>query len=523
MILKFLSPMIKDVRPLDGHAMRTPAHAWRRARRGLSIMEVLFAIGVLMVGLLGIAAVLPVGTKNAAGALRSDATTGAVENQIHNARTRLGTSLTRVQLPMHSSTVNTAGIGPASGLSTGVSPDSIERYAGKPFGSTDITNLITYATARGTSSGYLGLNVDSTGTVLSDPFEPIAASRLIPRPSFCIDPAFLTAAPNIRTDAGGVGTRPINGYDRTRFPCYDLNYNPLNSPGAQLTVAAGMAMTPRMYRVGLTSEFDAATPSNVTSQMLLSERDGLPLMRPKDKTRAPGLFIRRTSGTVGPLDVQRSGNYSSMITIVPTGGIGRNYEVSVVVFESRQLTTNVLNLDTDDINFVSRLTPFTAGTWPNDGAAAEDRTYGDEVVGLVEASPGMIIGGVGQLTYIHSETCNPTIKPGHWVMLGRWIEPEGINRFSWYRVSDVITPPAHDAVAGVYRTSIEVRGPDWLFHPAQVPISGSGAPLAFQWNTSPTAPGDPPYAFTVNDYNRLTTILVKMPTVVSVQTITMTL
>ena len=81
---------------------RTAMRAGYPQRDGLSIMEVLFAIGVLMIGLLGIASILPVAGRNAANALRSDATAGAVENQINNAAARVSEQLTSVDVPNQS-------------------------------------------------------------------------------------------------------------------------------------------------------------------------------------------------------------------------------------------------------------------------------------------------------------------------------------------------------------------------------------------------------------------------------------
>jgi hypothetical protein len=72
---------------------------WSNNRGGLSIMEVIFAVGVLLIGLLGIASILPVAANNANNALRSDATTAAIENQISNAVGRLPERLTYVDVP----------------------------------------------------------------------------------------------------------------------------------------------------------------------------------------------------------------------------------------------------------------------------------------------------------------------------------------------------------------------------------------------------------------------------------------
>ena len=54
----------------------------------------------------------------------------------------------------------------------------------------------------------------------------------------------------------------------------------------------------------------------------------------------PGLLVRPTGATVGPTTAQRTGRYSTLITLVPTSVGGRNYEASIVVFETRKLTIN---------------------------------------------------------------------------------------------------------------------------------------------------------------------------------------
>jgi hypothetical protein len=194
---------------------------------------------------------------------------------------------------------------------------------------------------------------------------------------------------------------------------------------------------------------------------------------------------------------------------------GRDYEASIVVVESRRLTINDPGIATPANVF--NLAPYVASRWDDETAAPATRTYGEEVLGIVESAPGPIVGGVGQFTYVHSAACNPDIGVNDWVMLCRWIPNEAINRFAWYRVTDVISEPTiYTGPPVIYRTTIEVRGGDWLFHPTQVALSGAAVGTAGAFLYSP------PGGAGTNAYNRRATTIVKMPNVVAVRTMNIT-
>ena len=531
-----------------------------RSRNGLSIMEVMFAIGVLVIGLLGIASILPVAARNASNALQADATTAAVENQVSNAIARITSNLTHVDVPSNSLVAYSGtaspyfpGFGPYSGLApypsfpsgaTTFGNNQIEFGIGNFYNRVSLQTPILRTTisgtrvpavtgipVNGTAAGYRGLNFATVAPAAAafpsdidwfyDPISTQPNSVPVPRPSFCIDPAFLTAASNLRDDRAALGNRNVNGYDRTRFPCYDMNYDPTASPGDVLS-SASFAMTPRMHRVVLPDNNSFATVRTyLGSSVALSERDELPLVRPTGELRdnAPGLLTRPSAGAVGPTGGVRTGKFSTMITLVPEAASGNQYTASIVVFESRQLAINPPGT-VSSVQAIFNLEPHTTLPWADETAAAEERTYGEEVLGIVTAAPSLIEGGVGTFTYTHSATCNPEIDNGDWLMLARWDPISGLNRFAWYRVSDVLSGP--ELVAGppsVYVTTIEVRGEDWLFHPSQVATTGvlAGTSGAFVY-TTPTASATEPA-----NYNRQCTIVVRMPSVVSVRTLNLSL
>ena len=276
-------------------------------------------------------------------------------------------------------------------------------------------------------------------------------------------------------------------------------------------------MTPRMYRVSLNSSEALGAPASAVAKVLLSERDGLPVTKSKDTSLPPSLLFSAI-GAADRLDPQRSGAFSSMVLLAPTNATASSYEVSVVVFEGRQLTTNTMGLDTTSFAEVFPLAPFPANpAWVDqETAPASSRTYGEEVMGVVTSNlddPGLIDvinSGTGQFDFVQSAMCNPEIKAGQWLMLARWDAAAGVNRYGWYQVNDVVAGPALGTFAGesVFRTRVEVRGADWLFHPAMVNAFGGLVP-------HPDLASAPAVA------RRQATIVVKMPKVVMVRSMTL--
>jgi hypothetical protein len=120
---------------------------------------------------------------------------------------------------------------------------------------------------------------------------------------------------------------------------------------------------------------------------------------------------------------------------------------------------------------------------------------------------------------VHSAACNPEIDEGDYVMLGRWIPEQAINRFAWYKVTDVLDGPTQTTGnPALYRTTIEVRGGDWVFHPTQVATGGANAGVAGPYQYNPTGS-----AAVINAYNRRVTTILKMPNVVAVRTMNVSL
>ena len=508
----------------------------RAIRYGLSIMEVMFAIGVLTVGMLGLASLLPIAAKNAKNALAHDSSSLAIENQVSNSLSRLPTGgLSYVDVPNHSRQAIVGGspynsdMGPYSGLSPTPVAGTVfyqsERF-NQIFYRVDVSQLLVQAITGVDSSaslrawsfsGYRGLNIASqspTGSISTVDTEwysdPVAIAvgvdftTPIARPAFCIDPAFITAASNIRDDVGAVGNRNLNGYDRTLFPCYDLNYLPLTSPSAQLTFGNAFPMTPRMYRIALPSSSNRL-PNHAANQFVLSEHSSVPQVEAKGELAGgpPSLFIRKANGSSGPLAVLKDGRYSSMVMLEPLSISGNDYRAHVVVFESRLLVINPPGTAASSFN----LTPYVSTPWDTPAASPDSRTYGEEVMGLVVAAPGGIANGVGQFTYEHTVACNPEVHRDDWLLLMQWDASSSLNRYAWVQVKQITQEPT--ILGTVYQTTVRVRGPNWIFHPSQVSLSGASAGAISPFTFNPAAD---------NHEKRQVTIVVKMPNVISVRT-----
>ncbi len=436
-------------------------------------MEVLFAIGVLTVGILGIASVLPVATHNAAQTLKRDKAIEEVTNHVAAKIARIGEQLDSVVVVNNSQQVfNSTG----------------QRY-----------NEISLA----------GL----------------------PN-SFCIDPWFVTAANNLRNDANTMPDNTRNGYDRTQFPCYDPRFNPTLSPSAPIaTSVSGGWSTPRFARVALPFPGASGAPSFKAAQSSAREYDNLSIFQPKDTTFPPGLFVQTgQSGTLAKNSV--SGRFSSIVMMSRSAPGSNVYQASVVTMLDRDVT-----IVPGGGSQAFQLQPYTAAPADAINPFDNQLTYADEVMGFVTFAPRPFIGGGGgEFVYRHSAFMSPEVSSGDWLMLARQqyavrvpgpaptYQPVTFTpletRFAWYQVRSVVQAPTIVA-PDVYETRVAVRGPDWVFHPSQIvihpslgyapPYTSSPPPLA------PTSPNPPEYNFFNTGDQNFGTIVVLMPKVVSVQ------
>lgn len=245
---------------------------FKTAPRGATIIEVMFAIGVLLFGLVGIAAVIP-----AAGQLA------------------------------RSSIDYTRGVSVATNAAATVKSHRI----------TDI------------SQWRIINDLNSTAQV-------IAAPVVLTNPAsffVCIDPLFVCRPENLRTpaqgDSGGLelpgryvqfSSSGGNGFRRNRFPYFVEDYNPLADPATGTSRNWSTANVPRMARLSMNGAFGGML-SGKAAEKIFDDTDQLSFFQPSDKTLVPGQVFRNTAspGTFVPGSRAISPTYSWFVTMQSLG------------------------------------------------------------------------------------------------------------------------------------------------------------------------------------------------------------
>ncbi|MCO8123647.1 hypothetical protein NHH03_18015 [Stieleria sp. TO1_6] len=479
-------------------------------------MEVLFAIAVLTIGLLGVASILPVATNNASMVLQTDR---AVE-EINN---RIATDL--AQLTGAFEDVNVANNSATNFAATSLRVDEVD-------------------TAR-------------FGTYLAG-YEKLLPNGDVNQPSlpeaFCIDPWFLSAAGTLRDDSTS-NTDDRNGYDRTMFPCYDPRLHPISqSPTDEIAQSLGGGLTkvvnsPRFTRIGLSPE-NSNLISAMNAQAEARPSDDFSLVSPKDSTFGPGLFIQRSgNGALSPAKETVSSRFSSFVMMARSSVGSSIFNTAVVTMLDRNIVTvpggeynGHIVLPAGQVA-AHNMRPYTAwlpddpafpGSFPKDA----DQIYPDEMLGYVTYAPRPLSGGGGgEFQFRTNRHVRPSVSSGDWLLLmrreytrapGSPIVP-GALKYAWYRVTSVSKPPTlgPGTPATYYETQVTVRGPDWLFHPIQNLIFGNAGPPYFGGPTAPTWGSPPAYSYDAmpaqgvnpTGYNHFDygTVVVLMPNVISVK------
>lgn len=505
-----------------------PKRRGRLSRAGLSIMEVLFAIGVLTIGLLGVASILPVATFNAAKSIKTDRAVEEFNNRVASDVAKISDSFNDVVIANNS--LNAFQNAP---------PNDDRRLA----------RLINVSTAE---FGARLATYDYT-----TPSQPVLPD------AFCIDPWFLGAASALRDDVSDpVNAR--NGYDRTMFPCYDPRLHPLAVPpsepiGSSLGPAPAynaLVDLPRFTRVGLAFNGTSLLAA-INTESEIRRSDDFSIYVPKDTTQGAGLFIQRGGNAAGSLAKNTvSSRYSSIVTMARSA-IGSNlFNAAVITIEDREVVTvpvGTFNGHVAGQVAAQNMRPYVPPAWlpddpayPNSFPTDATKLYGDETIGYVNAAPRPIAGGGGgEFRFRTNRYVKPDVRDGDWLMLmrreyvrtpGTTAITPGVLKYAWYRVTDVIQAPTLTGpnLTDPYETHVSVDGPDWVFHPIQTEMIIGGvtyyAPPYFSTTTQPswsTAPAfnlddmpatgtDPAAPPTYNHFN-YGTVVVLMPRVISVK------
>lgn len=438
-----------------------------RSRRGATIIEVMFAIFVAIVGLMGIASLLPLASRNA-----SDS--NAFNIALTQGKAWVGDFYARRFIEPQSYTRNNTGF-----------------------------NWQWYNDFDNSGAGFYGVGFVNFARVYDDPpltssitFSPTnsgvtsaSVSRLWCHQAVCLDPVFMSSGDVSRMIASGAPRAAA--YRPSLFPYYDDGHNPL-------TDAFGPTLAwhdqPRMIRVTLGLDDDTSATSLRIANKLVNEifasRDDITGSPNQDDSTDPTrrFFKADGFGTIGK--GTNTGDYTWMATIVPeelrpsnfidstsanasVNAPTRDYTVTVMVYRKRDKTF-----------LVSNQAP----------GATENKPGGERLVWVYPLSGNFIGGNGGRVRLVSDANSENSVHVGDWIMLGKHylIDPTAVthrySRFHWYRVVAVdsaeridllegspadparppIVPTATDPYGNagtqpVWARDVVLEGPDWDF------------------------------------------------------------
>ena len=445
-------------------------------RHGVTLMECIFAIGVILTGLVGLAALIPVASQNARETLEIDrsiteSTSAAAVGSVQSFNNL--DSLVFFDKSVEGSDTFTPG---------GYLPsDQMRTLAVK-----------LSLTAKLESPGYVHMPAASglTSGICIDPFGLPDLAMLSSAPADYVN------NPNALSPFTAHNTGD-SAFNYSRFPYFNERYNVLSPPNGAIGTNAGpnastltraWPMSPRMYRATLRSPLYPSTPVMRRFQLMPSPitnrifggGGGLSKVAGAHRDQPNGVQTERSFVGTNLVDTGRdpASDYTWFATLVPAFDGGDSFRQSIVVVRKRVAPVPRRN---GDPTALSR-----AAYTIND---ADDNPTAERIAWIDPSSVIGFNGGAGgEVTVYGSQAISNDIESDSWVMLSR--QPHGyltgpprlradgvpgvprpaVHR--WFRVLSVgeaVTPadltmsswPAGNQA--VWSRRVSLAGPDWAF------------------------------------------------------------
>ncbi len=427
------------------------------SRQAISVVEVMFAMMVAVVGLLGIASVLPLAARNARESNNFNFVHAAANTWFQEFSTR--------------------GLNDYSGWK------ALQDYQ---VGAVD-PQFVSLAHSAAVTSTY--------STVTSQ-----TRNRMWAHQSICIDPYFYTD-PVVASDISAAVTSAAIPFAANHlsfrpavFPYYQDGHNPVTDAFAP---AFPWPDQPRMIRVTLDAPMAPAGKlrqvNREFAQNLFTANDDFSMYVDEKQSDVPAirLFSTLAAPATGFAKAVSDRKYSWMATLSPrepipslitsttVSDIQTEHSLSIVIFEGRDL---------------SWIDPagFTLGnTTPG---IVENKPGGERLVWVYPLSGDFIGGNGGRVRLITNEAVDDRLTIGDWIMLGKHYATDPgdpLNRFAyfrWYRIVAVDAEAQHGRLATdrdgdgigeivdamedpwgnaagtqVWSRDVVLEGPDWSF------------------------------------------------------------
>lgn len=470
-------------------------------RRGVTLMECIFAIGVVLTGLVGLAALIPIASQNARDTLEIDRSISE------------STSASAIGLVQSFHDLDSLVIYDKSVTGSILVPEIPRTIAGslRYFGSyrptrspqTVQAKLDQIVSIGGVptpvqkleSPGYFHMEINTglSGGLCIDPLGMADLALMNSASSFVDNP---NSNPSFRAPE-----TTDTAFDYSRFPYFSERYNVLSPPNDQIggipgpnmaTLSNRWPMSPRMYRATLKSPLYDANPvttgmfrfqliSPVASRGIFSSNSTLSGVESPDKESPRSLLTDTTLINSRLVDGGRDGadDYTWFATLVPNFLGGDSFRESVVVVR-RRLPPVPRRIDDP---LALRRTNYMVDDG-DDNPSAERLTWIDPTTAI-----GFSGGSGGEVTVYGSRAVNDQIDSNSWVMLSRQphevrsgpiLAPTGPAVHRWYRVISVSEAEEIDAYTwpggthNVWARRLSLAGSDWAF---QDETSGNTSPV----------------------------------------------
>ncbi len=453
-------------------------------RRGVTLMETIFAIGVILTGLVGLTALIPIAAGNAKATMELDRSvsesTSMAAGSISRKFNRL-TSLVIYDKP--------TAMSPAIATNPyGYAPTNFPQSVAWKLDTQMLTipgippTFVTVGKLESPGYGHHPLGSGLTSGICIDPLGMPDASvwRASPDVPGTLGDPVTGAHPAVPATA--------NAYEYSRFPYYSERYSVLTEPNA--AVAAGVApvwpMSPRMWRATFVSDLqdDDIAPVAPREQLpsyvarrLFQGFGGLSDLVGSENDDPRAVLLDRTNIGGAILDVGRneSSKYSWFATLTPPFLGGGPFRQSVVVVSQRVTHTPQRLGDPLALNQAAY-----AVTVDEDGNPNEGDNPNAERLAWIGQAIGFNGGSGGEVLMYGSAAVSPAVNPGEWIMLSRQPfaagAPTGPAVHRWFRVL-IVDEPVYGAVTSVlgeanwtggadpyvWRRWVTLAGPDWSF------------------------------------------------------------
>ena len=414
----------------------------RKSRLGVTVVEVLFAMFVILFGLVGLAAIIPMAARQANdsyGMVHGGAT---MENVVQELRGRSSVEPTQQQpwwVPNDYTVDASTGMAYANAL------------ASESQSFTGLKAVFDNLRQRALWENF-GVTVPAT----NDQF--VRASREGFAQGFCIDPVFCSTQfrdswnyPVAYTNARGSATQGF--MRRTRMPFFDERVG-LVASGVNAAYNAGSFNFPRLLRVSHPSGFNASgaplpVKKALADMLGMSGTDVLQAVADQDKS-AGALRGFQTNG--GSLLASNSdiGSVSWMMTVTPTenmapGEIPTSFDVSTIIFNGRDRVFDAVPFSVSGAQEYSRSEKLCFAT-----ADSPNNVGSPTPIYSVRADLPSSSGGSMNIKLYSDVATNASVRVGDWIMLSRRIELGNrlnsgafqypnefkvIHRHRWYRVT----------------------------------------------------------------------------------------